>query len=208
MTLSGSLLFMIVNYSSYIFSDKTGTLTDNSMKFRKMSVAGTAWLHDADLQKEPDKKEHLMHKRRSKGKKPVRKSRDLRSMEESMALRDNVDVVNGNDRDSNKSSDGSGIEWHGSKWKSTARPAKLQPELLTTDMIRYIQRKPFTLFARKARLFLLSMALCHTCLPETQQNGEIEFLASSPDEHALVQAAQEMGFLVINRDVGDRKSVV
>lgn len=187
---------------SYIFSDKTGTLTDNSMKFRKMSVAGTAWLHDADLQKEPNKKEHLMHKRRSKGKKPVRKSRDLRSMEESMALRDNVDVVDGNDRDSNKSSDGGGIERHGSKWKSTARPAKLQPELLTTDMIRYIQRKPFTLFARKARLFLLSMALCHTCLPETQQNGEIEFLASSPDEHALVQAAQEMGFLVINRDVG------
>jgi len=193
---------MIVNYSSYIFSDKTGTLTDNSMKFRKMSVAGTAWLHDADLQKEPNKKEHLMHKRRSKGKKPVRKSRDLRSMEESMALRDNVDVVNGNDRDSNKSSDGGGVERHRSKWKSTARPAKLQPELLTTDMIRYIQRKPFTLFARKARLFLLSIALCHTCLPETQQNGEIEFLASSPDEHALVQAAQEMGFLVINRDVG------
>jgi phospholipid-translocating ATPase len=26
---------------SYIFSDKTGTLTDNSMRFRKMSVAGT-----------------------------------------------------------------------------------------------------------------------------------------------------------------------
>src|ERR1700722_16458964 len=101
MTLSDSLLFMIVNYSSYIFSDKTGTLTDNSMKFRKMSVAGTAWVHDADPQKEPNKKEHLMHKRRSKGKKSVRKSRDLRSMEESMTLRDNVDVVNGNDRDSN-----------------------------------------------------------------------------------------------------------
>ncbi|MCJ1355934.1 MAG: hypothetical protein MMC33_005927 [Icmadophila ericetorum] len=31
---------------SHIFSDKTGTLTENSMRFRKMSVAGTAWLHD------------------------------------------------------------------------------------------------------------------------------------------------------------------
>ncbi len=36
----------------YIFSDKTGTLTDNIMKFRKLSVAGYAWLHDFDLQKE------------------------------------------------------------------------------------------------------------------------------------------------------------
>lgn len=113
-----------------------------------------------------------------------------------------MDVVNGGDEDSNKSSNSNGIRRHGSKWKSSARPTKSQLELLTVDMIRYIQRKPFTLFARKARLFLLSMALCHTCLPEIQQNGEIEFLASSPDELALVQAAQEMGFLVINRDVG------
>ena len=37
---------------SYIFSDKTGTLTNNCMRFRKLSVAGTAWLHDPDIQKE------------------------------------------------------------------------------------------------------------------------------------------------------------
>ncbi|EEP78468.1 conserved hypothetical protein [Uncinocarpus reesii 1704] len=52
---------------SYIFSDKTGTLTNNSMRFRKMSVAGTAWLHDTDLNEDGEGK-MLLHKKR-KGKK-------------------------------------------------------------------------------------------------------------------------------------------
>ena len=45
---------------NYVFSDKTGTLTDNIMNFRRMSVAGTAWLHqqetltDADVQPKPE----------------------------------------------------------------------------------------------------------------------------------------------------------
>lgn len=60
---------------SYIFSDKTGTLTNNSMRFRKMSVAGTAWLHDADLQEEAalaGDHTKLIHKKRStKGKKAM-----------------------------------------------------------------------------------------------------------------------------------------
>jgi phospholipid-translocating ATPase len=50
-------------------------------------------------------------------------------------------------------------------------------------------------------MFLLSLALCHTCLPEVQEDGKTQFMASSPDELALVQAAQDMGFLLINRDV-------
>ena len=35
---------------SYIFSDKTGTLTENIMRFRKLSVAGMACLHDVGVQ--------------------------------------------------------------------------------------------------------------------------------------------------------------
>ncbi|KAF2489741.1 phospholipid-translocating P-type ATPase [Lophium mytilinum] len=187
---------------SYIFSDKTGTLTDNSMKFRKMSVAGTAWLHDADLQKDAAKRKLLEPKKKNKGKgkKPARKSRDVQAVEESLALREHVVDPASTSRSSNEASGASGLQRSGSNWKSTARPGKAQPELLTKDMLRYIQRKPYTLFAKKVRLFLLSLALCHTCLPETQENGEIEFMASSPDEYALVHAAQEMGFLVINRD--------
>jgi len=36
---------------SYLFSDKTGTLTDNIMLFRKLSVGGRSFLHDLDIRK-------------------------------------------------------------------------------------------------------------------------------------------------------------
>ncbi|KAJ4359400.1 drs2 neo1 protein [Ascochyta clinopodiicola] len=178
---------------SYIFSDKTGTLTDNSMKFRKMSVAGVAWLHDADLPN--SKKKTLKSRPRKKGKEPaksrksVRSAKDIMSEEHGMATLDFAEQVDNTE------------ETTGSKWQSTTNPHKTSPELLTGDMLRYIQRKPHTPFSRKARMFLLSLALCHTCLPEVQEDGKTHFMASSPDELALVQAAQDMGFLLINRDV-------
>ncbi|KAF1966372.1 phospholipid-translocating P-type ATPase [Bimuria novae-zelandiae CBS 107.79] len=175
---------------SYIFSDKTGTLTDNSMKFRKLSVAGAAWLHDADLQE--NQKTKLIHKKRKKGKQPVRKSmrsaKDVQSpLEPSTPAVEATDPIEGAADET--------------QWKSSARPAKSQRELRTQDMLRYIQRRPHTPFSKKARMFLLSLALCHTCLPEVQEDGKTHFMASSPDELALVQAAQDMGFLLINRDV-------
>ncbi|KAF2736021.1 phospholipid-translocating P-type ATPase [Polyplosphaeria fusca] len=177
---------------SYIFSDKTGTLTDNSMKFRKVSVAGAAWLHDADL--ETTQKKRLIHKKRSKGKKPLRKS--VRSANEVQ-----TPVEPSTPALDNEKPEGEDTEVSGSKWQSSARPRKNQPELRTVDMLRYIQRKPFTPFSKKARLFLLALALCHTVLPEVQESETTKFMASSPDELALVQAAQDMGFLVIKRDV-------
>lgn len=163
------------------------------MKFRKISVAGTAWLHDLDLKNE-DQKQRLLHKKRNKGKKPLRRSRASTST----ALKDGLAVQ---EEELRESQDVGGIGRSNSKWRSSARPAKSQPLLGTLDMIKYIQRKPYTVFARKARIFLLSLALCHTCLPEEQDDGHIDFQASSPDELALVRAAQELGFLVINRDV-------
>ncbi|CAN9304202.1 unnamed protein product [Alternaria alternata] len=175
---------------SYIFSDKTGTLTDNSMKFRKLSVAGVSWLHDADLKEEGKKK--LIHKTRKKGKQPVKNRKSVRSAKDIAGEEPVVETVE------QLESPGEGGP---SNWRSSAKPGKTSRELRTQDMLRYIQRKPHTPFSKKARMFLLSLALCHTCLPEIQEDGKTHFMASSPDELALVQAAQDMGFLLINRDV-------
>jgi phospholipid-translocating ATPase len=178
---------------SYIFSDKTGTLTDNSMKFRKISVGGASWLHDADLKDQQKKK--LIHKKRKKGKQPIRKS--VRSAKEVQSpIEPSTPGL-----EVGEQLEGVQDEGQEPKWKSTARPRMSQRELPTWDMLRYIQRRPHTPFSKKARMFLLTLALCHTCLPEVREDGHTEFMASSPDELALVQAAQDMGFLVMNRDV-------
>ncbi|KAF2851337.1 phospholipid-translocating P-type ATPase [Plenodomus tracheiphilus IPT5] len=179
---------------SYIFSDKTGTLTDNSMKFRKMSVGGVAWLHDWDLRaekrkmKEKEEESEAKRKKKKKGKGPAKMKKSKEAVKGGVDGEREVPAAM-LDEDA------------GPQWKSNARPGKMSRDLRTQDMLKYIQRKPHTPFSKKARMFLLSLALCHTCLPEIQEDGETHFMASSPDELALVQAAQDMGFLLINRDV-------
>lgn len=179
---------------NYIFSDKTGTLTNNSMRFRRMSVAGTAWLHEDDLREDAINKttrNPIVRERRSKGKKPVwRRPSASTSGEGPGASRATPlspdfshSLVVRNDSTASRS-------YHVS-----------QSELRTTEMIRYIQLRPHTLFARKVRIFLISLALCHTCIPEKKTNGEIEYQAASPDEQALVRAAQELGYIVVDRQI-------
>ncbi|KAK0846406.1 drs2 neo1 protein [Friedmanniomyces endolithicus] len=169
---------------SYIFSDKTGTLTENVMQFRKLSVAGTAWLHDMDSVRSPPGGAMLMNKKRrpeGKGKMALRKA-----LPES-GLQDQLD---GN---------------FGSPCQRQPLDAHRGPqhELPTAEMIRYIQRRPHTLFAQKAKMMILCMALCHTCLPERDGDGDdaLSYQAASPDELALVQAARELGFVAYERDI-------
>ncbi|OIW30341.1 phospholipid-translocating P-type ATPase [Coniochaeta ligniaria NRRL 30616] len=185
---------------SYVFSDKTGTLTENVMRFRKMSVAGTAWLHDMDLQREADEKERkrrLTDRRMAKGK--AMHSTEASATKTSLSQDDAEAVerplIAGQHHGQNQPQRGGSI----SHWKSSVRPAHAQPELKTEDLIAYIRRKPHTPFSRKARHFILCIALCHTCLPEISEKGDITFQAASPDELALVDAAKDLGYLVIDR---------
>ena len=173
---------------SYIFSDKTGTLTENVMRFRKMSVAGTAWVHDVDLKREASKNIDLQPSKRrlstkGKGKGPLRTLRaSIGSRKVSPAAFEEAE-----DEVANEAG------------QSSIPPTSRQ-ELNTMVMISYIQRRPHTLFARKTKMLILSIALCHTCLPEHSETGEISFQASSPDELALVVAAQELGYLAYERN--------
>lgn len=167
------------------------------MKFRKLSVAGTAWLHDPDIQAEAIQamvRHSTSMKTRSKGKKAARNKKSL--------------SIRGKSRQSTNTVSSPAKTPHspvGRKssvstyWRSPAQPRGPQPERRTAALVQYLRRRPDTPFARKVRMFILSIALCHTCLPEENESGEITFHGASPDEQALVQAAQELGFVVVDR---------
>lgn len=167
---------------SYVFSDKTGTLTENLMRFRKMSVAGTAWLHDMDLRTTESQRiqsSGVNAGNNSKGKQVDRVSTSTAT--------ENPASIIGVPRRSD------------SIWTSTAQSNIPQPQLRTDELIRCIREKPDSSFSQKARQFILCIALCHTCLPERKADGNIVFQAASPDELALVEAAQDLGILLVDR---------
>jgi phospholipid-translocating ATPase len=180
---------------SYIFSDKTGTLTKNEMKVKKLSCAGYVWNHaihtdssnagnkEVDASNAMDRKPNLPRRSEQTGQ-PPRKSMVLSIIGSRKSLRGSQDVE--------PMSEGRDRLLEGSRSQS--------PGESTTRLIQFLFKYPLTALARKAKFFLLSIALCHTCIPERSvQSDEIQYQATSPDELALVTSAQEMGYLFMDR---------
>lgn len=172
---------------SYIFSDKTGTLTNNSMKFRKMSIAGTAWLHDSDLRDNggSERSPKLKHKKR----KDKGKQKQNEGTHGKRGSTSKIPLVSVASRPMGESL-ASDVDERLARFSHTGK---------TGDLLEYIFKRPQSLFARKVRFFLLALALCHTCIPEKDDNGDINFQAASPDELALVTAAKDLGYIVTDR---------
>lgn len=187
---------------SYIFSDKTGTLTDNVMIFRKFSICGSNWIHDVDLiAKERDDEN---------GTGP----RIALSPTTSAIVRQSMDLTSVRSQ---------------STWRSSAQPQKPQDSANSLFLLKHIQLHPQTIFAKRTTFFLLSIALCHTCQPrhdvssysnnsstyslnetaedpfqpsDNEIDANIIYQAASPDELALVDAARDLGFIVLDKQQG------
>ncbi|KAF4998265.1 hypothetical protein FGRMN_3314 [Fusarium graminum] len=182
---------------SYVFSDKTGTLTENIMRFRKLSVAGVACLHDMDVQRDQEemRKKIAESERPKKGKSKMGSLAATKSVGPAKNLDGQFDDVSGSGFHRPEPVRTMSTASH---WKSTVNTPD-NTDMKTENLLEYIQRKPNTPFSRRAKHFLLCIALCHTCLPEKTDDGDITFQAASPDELALVEAAKDLGFLVIDR---------
>ncbi|CAI4048503.1 hypothetical protein SKDZ_13G2880 [Saccharomyces kudriavzevii ZP591] len=224
---------------SYIFSDKTGTLTDNKMIFRKFSLCGSSWMHNADLSASEDTSDDNNRDNTSYLKLPPKvrngSNIDVVSIGDQNVLdrlglsKESIEKVQCPSLDEFPQSRNS-IEYKGnSSAIYTGRPSmrslfgkenlhsnkeasdfspyeSFKDDIKSSfDLIQFIQRYPTALFSQKAKFFFLSLALCHTCLPkkasnESMEEDSVEYQSSSPDELALVTAARDLGYIVLNRN--------
>ncbi|CAG8754876.1 1140_t:CDS:2, partial [Racocetra fulgida] len=81
----------------------------------------------------------------------------------------------------------------------------------STDFDNKLSKEPFTdkelsldakdqTKSETIKDFFTLLAICHTVLVSTSNNGEPQYKAQSPDEAALVQAAKDVGYVFHSRD--------
>jgi phospholipid-translocating ATPase len=160
----------------YIFSDKTGTLTQNVMEFKKCTVNGVAYgeayteaeagmrrRQGIDVDAEQQQVRAHIAEARAEMLQAIRKTHDnpyLHDEDLTFIAPEFVHDLNG---------------------RSGPQQAKLNED------------------------FMVALALCHTVITETTPGDppRIEFKAQSPDEAALVATARDCGFTVLGRSNDD-----
>ncbi|PFH51681.1 hypothetical protein AMATHDRAFT_141942 [Amanita thiersii Skay4041] len=200
--------------TEYIFSDKTGTLTQNSMVFQKCSVGGKVYHGD------PPEEQIVLPTPPP----PVKDSTDTYVSAEAKDIQE-------------KAQDASTVSSTAACSQSPRPQLELKPEMKTelaapspllaqgikaTNQARVhfkdsVLKKDLcqaaavthaetaspedAARARTLNGFFSVLALCHTVLASVDpETGAIEYKAQSPDEAALVQAAADVGFIFRGRD--------
>ncbi|KAH6908304.1 phospholipid-translocating ATPase [Coprinopsis sp. MPI-PUGE-AT-0042] len=196
----------------YIFSDKTGTLTQNAMVFQKCSIGGKVYNGDASMMDErreadrdpsedremPDAAipNDLVGLSAGKEMKPPGPPPDYNSTSgesASFAKRDNK--VDGSDPNAVPNpSEGTPV-----KTRVRFHDVELTNDL--RDAVSADANSHNAAHARNLNGFFSVLALCHSVLTSIDPTtGAIEYKAQSPDEEALVQAAADAGFVFRGRE--------
>ncbi|KAH8811507.1 P-type ATPase-like protein [Xylogone sp. PMI_703] len=171
-----------VGQIEYIFSDKTGTLTQNVMEFKKATINGVPYgeayteaqagmqrRQGIDVEKEAAQAREMIAQARE------RMLVDLRQLHDNPYLHDE-DLT-----------------------------------FIAPDFVADLAGESGLEQQQANEQFMLALALCHTVISETIPGDppRIEFKAQSPDEAALVATARDVGFTVLgNTDDGIRLNVM
>ena len=156
----------------YIFSDKTGTLTQNVMEFKKATINGRPYGEAytealAGMQKRQgiNVEEEGARAREQIATDRVEMIRQIRKMHDNPYLRDD------------------------------------ELTFVAPNFVADLGGENGPVTRAACEQFMLALALCHTVITERTPGDppKIEFKAQSPDEAALVATARDVGFTVMGR---------
>jgi phospholipid-translocating ATPase len=156
----------------YIFSDKTGTLTQNVMEFKKCTVNGFAYGEAyTEAQAGMQKRQGIdIEVEGAKAREQIARDR-VEMISELRRINDNPYL------------DDEALTF------------------VAPDFVHDISGVSGEEQAKANAHFMLVLALCHTVLPDksSEDPSKIEFKAQSPDEAALVATARDCGFALVER---------